>query len=812
VSVASPRTSGRRAVLRWAWRLFRREWRQQALVLALMTVAVAAAVAGSIMVLQVAPSSSGQFGNAAALVHVDGRDPEAARDALAAAAERFGDVEVIAHSSVDVPGSTRPLDVRDQGPNGALGRPMLDLVDGRYPTEAGEVALSRDVAGLLSAGIGDHVELGGVGRTVVGLVENPGNLTEDFALVAPGMATADSFTVLAAEAGPSGRGTAGSGGGGDRPDFQVFARGEGEEAAATASVLVVTTLAMALVGLVAAAGFVVVAQRRQRQLGVLSAIGATDRHLRLVMLADGAIVGAIAALIGALLGLAAWLAAVPAVETAANHRVERFALPWGVVAGVLALAVAMATAAAWWPARTMARLPVTTALSGRPTRPLPVRRSLAVAVVLLAAGVGGIAAAGATEERVDPRLLIAGILAVVVGTVLVAPAAVRGLAAPARRLPFAARLALRDLARYQARAAAALAAITLGLGISVAVVAVAGANEYRSDEGNLSDRQVLVLASGDRAAPDPDRSQAELDRLDDRAATVAAALGGDTTTLPLDVAVNPAPASAGTTKEPVSVGRYRDADTIQQVGTAYVATPEVLGHYGIDADAVADGTELLTSQSGDLALVDTSVRPDAGSPATHVQHVALPRYTAAPNSLVTEAAMARHGWAAGRAGWLLETPEPLTSDQVAAARAAAADAGLAVGTRSSQDGLAQLRTSATAGGMVLALAIVAMAIGLIRSESAGDLRTLTATGAAAATRRSLTASTAGALAVLGVVLGTGGAYAALLAAYHGSLGELAPLPAAHLFTLAVGVPVAASAAGWLLAGREPRSFARQAFD
>ena len=30
----------RRAVMRWAWRLFRREWRQQLLVLALIIVAV----------------------------------------------------------------------------------------------------------------------------------------------------------------------------------------------------------------------------------------------------------------------------------------------------------------------------------------------------------------------------------------------------------------------------------------------------------------------------------------------------------------------------------------------------------------------------------------------------------------------------------------------------------------------------------------------------------------------------------------------------------------------------------------------------
>jgi hypothetical protein len=36
-------SAARRAMLRWGWRLFRAEWRQQILVLALLTVAVAAA-------------------------------------------------------------------------------------------------------------------------------------------------------------------------------------------------------------------------------------------------------------------------------------------------------------------------------------------------------------------------------------------------------------------------------------------------------------------------------------------------------------------------------------------------------------------------------------------------------------------------------------------------------------------------------------------------------------------------------------------------------------------------------------------------
>ena len=42
---------------------------------------------------------------------------------------------------------------------------------------------------------------------------------------------------------------------------------------------------------------------------------------------------------------------------------------------------------------------------------------------------------------------------------------------------------------------------------------------------------------------------------------------------------------------------------------------------------------------------------------------------------------------------------------------------------------------ATGAGALLALAILAITVGLIRSESAGDLRTLTATGATATIRR-----------------------------------------------------------------------------
>ena len=67
--IADARPSGggapaRRAVIRWAWRLFRREWRQQFLILALITVAVAATIVGSAVATNNPPLKNSGFGTA----------------------------------------------------------------------------------------------------------------------------------------------------------------------------------------------------------------------------------------------------------------------------------------------------------------------------------------------------------------------------------------------------------------------------------------------------------------------------------------------------------------------------------------------------------------------------------------------------------------------------------------------------------------------------------------------------------------------------------------------------------------------------
>ena len=179
-----------------------------------------------------------------------------------------------------------------------------------------------------------------------------------------------------------------------------------------------------------------------------------------------------------------------------------------------------------------------------------------------------------------------------------------------------------------------------------------------------------------------------------------------------------------------------------------------------------------------------------------------------PSSFITLNGLRRHGWKQGPNGWLIESSSPLTSDQIATARELAAAAGLEIETQRERTSLAKPIAIATAAGALLALAILAMTVGLIRSESAGDLRTLTATGATGMTRRTLTAATAGALAFLGGLLGVAGAYLALAATYHDDLGYLGRVPVIPLALIVVGVPLAATAAGWLLSGREPPAIAR----
>ena len=795
----------RRAVVRWGWRLFKREWRQQVLVLALLTVAVMATTAGVAVVTNSAPPDQTTF-------ILPGSDQGLTAD-IAALRTRFGSADVFAHQKVPVPGSVAIVDVRAPLSSDASPHPTLRLVDGRLPAGAGEVAMTRSVASLYNVSVGGTWHAAGRDLHVVGVVENPRDLSDDFALLAPGQVDhPDTVSVELANFDVKGFAPLRLPGG---APVQIEGVSRGARTAAAIAVLVMEVVGLLLVGLIAVAGFTVLAQRRMRALGMLESIGATDRHLRLVILANGAAVGLAAAVVGTAVGLAGWLAFAPRLENLAHHRIDRFNLPWWAVAAAMGLAVITAVAASWWPARAAARTSVVAALSGRPPRPQPAHRFVGAGVLLL--GVGKTLLFLGHGRR--PLLVATGAVATVVGVILFAPLAIRAVAGAARRAPIAVRLALRDLVRYQARSGAALGAATLAIGIAatVAVSAAARQEVEGSVPSNLAANEMVVY-SGPAALKGglvPDISAADQAGAQAHVDTIATALGTHDV-VALDKAVDPnepviqGPQATGRdTAALVRVTPEGRGQNIELIAPLYVATPAVLAHFGIAASAVDPTADVLTSQSGLSTLQlsygggrDAVVHPK-------IQHVGLPTGGSEPNTLITAHTMQALGLREAPSAWLLTTSRPLTSTQIDAARTAAANGGLVVETRTDRQSFKRLGDEAAAAGIVLALGVLAMTVGLIRSETAGDLRVLAATGASSSTRRAITAATTGALAALGALLGVADAYLAMVAFHRSDLVTLSNVPLRDLVVILVALPVAATAAGWLLAGREPRAIARQ---
>jgi putative ABC transport system permease protein len=815
---------GRRAVIRWAWRLLRREWRQQLLILALVVVAVGATVVGAAVATNAPPPANAGFGTAQDQATFQGPGPQVAAQ-VAALQHRFGRVDIIDNQTVAIPGSVDTFQLRAQDPRGPYGQPMLSLVSGHYPTGPGQVAVTAGVASAFSLKIGDVWHQGGRARQVVGLVQNPQSLLDEFALVVPGQVSAPTqVTVLF-----------------DAPALRLTTRDQNVQSLSSASpsnalnpetiVLALATVGMLLIALVAVGGFTVLAQRRLRSLGMLGALGATDRNIRLVLRANGVAVGVVGTLIGAALGLVAWLAYRPHLETSAHHLIGVFSLPWVVIVPAMVLAVLATFLAASRPARAVARIPIVVALSGRPAPPKRVHRSAVPGLIALLGAFILLSYSGSSNGNGGgaPELVF-GFVALIVAVILLSPFCLAILARFGRRAPIAVRLALRDLVRYRARSGSALAAISLGVLIAV-LICVESAARYGNvldyAGPNLASNQLIVYTpngpygpGGPGNGPSGAVPERTLQSMAASARGMAATLGSHDI-IQLD--------TTSATLQHAASGRSWS-------GPVYVATPSLLRAFGIKAAQASATADILTMRPGLSGLSHMQLiygnyfaghgPSGGGRPVAYpcppadclanpvIQEVnALPSGTSAPNTVVTEHAVRAFGLHPSISGWLIQTAHPLTASQISRAKLTAAAAGMRVETKSSAPTSAEIINWATVFGIVLALGVLAMTVGLIRSETASDLRTLAATGASGSTRRMLTAATAGALALLGAVLGTAAAYVAALAYSRSNsldgLSSLTSVPAANLLIILVGMPLVAAIAGWLLAGREPPAVAHQ---
>jgi len=825
----------RRAMVRWAWRLFLREWRQQLLILLLIVVAVAAVVVGSAVAVNTPPPRNAGFGTAHDLATFDLSTPTAKTPGvtlphlqaqIASLEHRFGRVQVIENETFNVPGSNQTYQLRAQDPHGPYGGPMLQLLSGSYPRGSDQVAITPGLESELNLSVGSAWPQGG--KTVVGIVQNPQSLLDEFALVPPGQVAHPTAVSVLFDAAPAAAK--------NLPSYVTPAGATNSNGINPSTiVLALATVGMLLIALVSIGGFTVLAQRRMRSLGILESMGATDRNVRLVLESNGVIVGVVGAVLGFGLGLVLWLAYRPHNEQSAHHVIGKFALPWNVIVPAMVLAVIATFFAAGYPARSITRVPVVSALAGRPAPPRQIHRSLVPGVVALVVGFVMFSLSGAAGNGGGVIWLVPGLVALIVGIILVSPFFLALLARAGGRSPIAIRLPLRDMARYRARSGSALSAISLGIMIAVIICAVAVArysNVFDYVGPNMSANTLNVYSppaggtplfgpTGAETAPTPPSLSAQ----EATTHAIASAVGA-TAVIEL---INP---TVGL-QNPSGSGR-------QWNGPIYVATPALLRAYGISPSSIPSNVDVLSSRPG---LAGSGVQLTFGSsdkgggfsgpgndnqctPNQCLAHPViqeegrLPMGTSSPNTVITESALHRLHLTSQNSlgGWTVLAGGPITQPQLTSANSLAAAGDLSIESKNDAPTSAEIVNWATVFGIALALGVLAMSVGLIRSETAADLRTLTAAGASSRTRRSLTAVTAGGLAFLGALLGTVAAYVGLFGWFRansleGGVSDIIDhVPWNNLFFILIAMPIVATLVGWALAGRDPSGIATRPMD
>jgi putative ABC transport system permease protein len=402
------------------------------------------------------------------------------------------------------------LSVRTAAGAGSVGARMLDSADplahgmlrplsGRAPASADEVALTPAAAHRLGAGPGGTMRLvDGRGFRVVGIVEDPTDLEATTIVLRPGalppaalsdnrqdlkwlVATPRPLTWAQVKQLNTHGVVAVSRQVLAHPPRQAerYPESLGENGFALGVPGLIGGLAMLEIILLAGPAFAVGARRRRRDLALVTATGGTPAHLRRIVLADGVVLGTVAAATGVVLGITAAAASRPLLEAHLTHsRSGGFRVFPVALAGLAGLAVATGVLAALVPAWITSRQDVVTALAGRRGVTRSRRRWIVLGAVLAAAG-AGVSAAGAW--RIEATIILAGLVVGELGLVLCTPALVGLVARLGRWLPLAPRVALRDTARNRTAAAPAISAVMAAVvgSLAVGVVLSAGAERAR---------------------------------------------------------------------------------------------------------------------------------------------------------------------------------------------------------------------------------------------------------------------------------------------------------------------------------------------
>ena len=806
-------------LFRWGTRLVRHNWRQQLGLLALIAATVAVAVGGIVAAFNLSEPPGSRFGRGAVGATLAGYGEETI-ESLEAQGHPFG---VIRSATIRTTGTTGRIDVRSMDPTNPVTEPLLALTSGRWPVTASEVAVTDravlDRAGAFAAA-GDTVEIAG-SRTVVGVVENPTNLHDEFVLapsVEPyGVDGRLVVTELLVDAAPSDvtfpAGTWG-----------ITIEDGGPIAVRTfvaIAVTVVSTVALLIVALMAGAGFAVLARRRARQYGLLAAAGATPRQIRTAAAATGLSTGLAASAGGAVVGVGAALVVVPRLETVVAHRID-LSVPWWTVVPTVVMAMVAATIAAWWPARALARQPVAALLAAMRPKASSTTRTSRIGVVTAAVGVVALTIG---TSRVSAPIVVAGIVSSVSGLLLLAPRLVELTGRYARALPIASRLAGREITRQQGRSTALIAAVAIALAIPVGVAVVTTSLDRHDGElaPNLDDTMAIVWEPtvADEALAVP--ADIDHERLAAAGARIQEAADDGAAVVPIDVVIDadapleprqlpgqgtvlavstnfglrPADTRCAATCDVNTLGDRDEngAEILVSFHETWVATPAMIDALGVGTRQAEPGVQAISRF--DDAMIKSHRQPDGPAAANVAVEASIPANGGIAPTLIWPSTVTANGWETSTIGWLVVGEQPLSSSGLDDLRAAAGD-DLVVELPVEPAARSGLRAASVAVGAVVALAVVGAALTMLAAESAGDRRVLQSIGASPSTRRRTSAAAAALLSGAGALLAVPIGYLALLVLLADEFTDyrfVVPWPS--LATVLVLVPVMAAALGWV---------------
>lgn len=749
-------SAGTRAILRIAARnIGRSRWRS-VLIGALVMLPVAAMVGATALMIAVTPtaeeSATHQMGRADLSVYPsgEGASQAALRHVLPAGSE----IEPFLYSEdhLVLTGMEASVTVRSLDLKG-LAQGMVSLVSGRSPANEAEVAISQGVAGLAGVGIGDQVRLRELGTpTVVGLVEDRFDLKSRFVLQDGSTATegpdgsatwlvglppgTDPATIdWSSATGPAGA------------TFSVTTRIDQVSAADQAgpTIIVLGGLAMVEVALVASAAFAVSVRRRQRELGLMAAAGAAPRHLAATVVAEGLLLGILGSIVGIVVGLGGAEGISPWLDQLTDRRTPSIGVAHAWIAVAVGIGILASLLAALVPAWTAARIPVLTALSRRRPPSTPAHRTLAFGVALIGIAIGLTLAGSALrlqdgENPLSIPMLLLGAVGGTLGFGACSPWLVERLERPARYLPLAGRIALRDTARARSRNGPIITAILASFAATVALAAYTTslvASNAAHWQPYMQADQIYLQGNVDEAGPD-----------------VARALGA--------VAAAPIPGLGSDDQSPlVSVDPGADRQEFYNVTAGDAELLKTLHAEDAVTDLQNGSIVLLPESSLDVSTATLQVTDAQG---TRVSTAGLPVHVVAtglatvalPQAVVSAETARRLGLGVPTRNtrYVVRLSRDVTDADLAKAGEIAgaypdtfADAALP--PHLAGEGF---RVVMLVASLVLALSVTGVAVALGEAESRPEQRTLLAVGAHPHLRRRVAAARAGSIALLAGLL------------------------------------------------------------